>query len=63
MNDSNFLDVAQNQFRENLSPQDAKAQRKGSSYFSELGVLCVFARVIFFRFGNSKRRQISNIFS
>jgi hypothetical protein len=32
--------------QEILSRQDAKAQRKISSYFSELGVLCVFARVI-----------------
>jgi hypothetical protein len=40
--------------QENLSRQDDKAQRKTSYYFSELGVLCVFARVIFFRFGNSK---------
>jgi hypothetical protein len=39
----------------------AKAQGKGSSHFSELGVLCVFARVICFRFGNSKTRRISNM--
>jgi len=35
----------------------AKTQRKISSYFSELGVLCVFAGLIFFRFGNSKTRK------
>jgi hypothetical protein len=52
----------------------AKARRKVCSYFSGLGVLCpstllrvvslsnhVFARVIFFPFGNSKTTPISNM--
>jgi hypothetical protein len=43
--------------------RDAKAQRKGSFYFSELGVLCVFARVIFFRRGNSKKGEFQMRFA
>jgi hypothetical protein len=56
--------------QENTSRQDAKAQRnpeipfhppltKGEREgFEGLGVLCVFARVIFFRFDNSKTTPI-----
>jgi hypothetical protein len=40
----------------------AKTQRKISSYFSELGVLCVFAGLIFFPIRQFKNTQISNMF-
>jgi hypothetical protein len=44
--DSSLLNVQTEPRQQNLSRQDAKAQRKRSSYFSELGILCVFARDI-----------------
>ncbi|HXV84448.1 MAG TPA: hypothetical protein VEG60_31755 [Candidatus Binatia bacterium] len=66
--DSNFSNVAQNHFKKIYRAKHVLSNAEGtprgkeklSTYFSELGVLCVFARVIFFRFDNSKTNQISS---
>jgi hypothetical protein len=60
--DSYLLNVRQNHFNKVYRAKTPRAQRKISSYLSELGVLCVFARVIFFPIPYSKIQQFQNIF-
>jgi hypothetical protein len=61
--DSYLLNVQQNDFNKVYRAKTPRAQRKISSYFSELGALCVFARVIVFPTPESEiHLKISNMF-
>jgi hypothetical protein len=44
--DSNFLNVEQNRFKKIYRAKTQRRKEKCLHYFSELGVLCAFARVI-----------------
>jgi hypothetical protein len=46
--DSSFSNVEQNHFKKIYRAKTPRRKEKISFYLSELGVLCVFARVIFF---------------
>jgi hypothetical protein len=46
--DSSFSNVEQNQFKKIYRAKTPRRKEKISFYLSEPGVLCVFARVIFF---------------
>jgi len=54
------LNVRQNNFNKVYRAKTPRAQRKISSHFSELGVLCVFAQLISLPIPELK---ISNIFA
>jgi len=61
---SYLSNLQQNNFNNVYLAKTPRPQRKIFSYFSELGVLCAFARVIYFPIRSSTiQLKISNIFA